>query len=371
MKLVHFTRLAFAFSATLTLNGCLDSGNSSGPDDALTGQIHFNGLSGIRYQTSSQSGTTNQDGQFHYYPGETLTLQVGNLVVAEGVPARPYISVLEFMEEPRARLQKPGVDDRQLSNHTVTESALRQRDDITNLTRFLMALTWSDALEENQGLEIRDRVVSQLDAALADPQLPDTLDFSLPTAEFTAQDSAANRLLAQICFFPEGDELCQKPPTLADIGSAPPRPTASQPDPDIDYREDLLALRERILGGARTLDMFNNERAGMYLKQELDAITRALSRQYHLSPEQAKHPATDTSIQSVQIKKVSGEPSLARMEAQSTRSNDVYIHAHDWQSASADYVVAGEAGGESELLINFRPDDNYRWVRKEIRVLID
>ena len=36
-----------------------------------------------------------------------------------------------------------------------------------------------------------------------------------------------------------------------------------------------------------------------------------------------------------------------------------------------EYVVDGPTGGESEILVNFRPEGTYRWVRKQIRILID
>jgi len=61
---------------------------------------------------------------------------------------------------------------------------------------------------------------------------------------------------------------------------------------------------------------------------------------------------------------------LDTIEAISTRDQDVVVHSFDWQSASVEYFVAGESGGESELLVNFRPEGTYRWVKKQLRVLI-
>ncbi len=85
----------------------------------------------------------------------------------------------------------------------------------------------------------------------------------------------------------------------------------------------------------------------------------------------ANHPASDTGIKTIAIRKIGGEPTLAQLEAISKREQDVVVHSWSWQDADVDYFVAGPSGGESELLINFRPGNTYRWVRKQLRVVID
>ncbi|MGC8120458.1 organic solvent ABC transporter permease [Marinobacter sp. VGCF2001] len=353
------------------MSGCLDSGGSSGSDDARTGQIHFLGVRGLDYQTASQSGTTDAQGRFRFYPGETLSLKVGDLPIAEGIPARDYVTFLEFVPNLRSALQTPGVDDEGLSSHQVRERALFDDNTLMNLSRFLLALHWTENVDDDEGIDIRERVIGQLNAILADPDLPNTLDFSVGVSEFTAEESPANRILAEICFYPENDPLCGQPPSPEEIDNAPVRPVDGELDPDIDYKEDLEALRERILQSVRNLSEFDNEQARNYLSRELASITRALSRQYYLSPEDATHSAGDTGIKTVAVKKIDGSPQLAQLQAQSKRPTDVYINAESWQEAEVEYVVNGSTGGESELLVNFRPEGTYRWVRKQIRVLID
>ncbi len=137
------------------------------------------------------------------------------------------------------------------------------------------------------------------------------------------------------------------------------------------YSEDLQSLRDRILQAVRQIEDADNERARTYLRRELNAITREVGRRYFLADHKANHPASDTSIKTIQIRKIGGNPSLGQLEALSKREQDVVIHSWNWQDADVDYFVAGSAGGESELLINFRPADTYRWVRKQIRVIID
>jgi hypothetical protein len=73
----------------------------------------------------------------------------------------------------------------------------------------------------------------------------------------------------------------------------------------------------------------------------------------------------------VKVRKIRGDTQLAQLQAQSTRPTDVYINAESWQEAEVEYVVDGPKGGESEILVNFRPEGTYRWVRKQIRILID
>jgi hypothetical protein len=72
----------------------------------------------------------------------------------------------------------------------------------------------------------------------------------------------------------------------------------------------------------------------------------------------------------VDVRRVGSDARLAQIEAISTRQQDVVVHSFDWQSATVDYFVAGASGGESEIVISFRPDNTYRWIRKSLRVLI-
>ncbi|KXO09760.1 hypothetical protein [Marinobacter excellens] len=372
MRFVHLTRLLLPFSAAFVLAGCLDSGGSSGSDDTSTGRVQFLGVSGLDYQTASQTGTTDDQGRFRYYPGETLSFNVGNLPIVSDVPAREYVTFLEFLPETRDALNTPGVNDEELRDHTISEQQQLNNITLLNMTRFLMALNWTENVPEGSGIDIRTRVVDQLNAALDNPDLPNALNFNVNQAEFTAEDSPANQLLAQICFYPEDDELCSAPPTDDDINNAPPRPENDDDiDPDTDYREDLENLRNRILQAVRTLEDADNERARTYLRRELNAITREIRRRYYLADHKANHAASDTEIKTVAIRKIGGEPELAQLEAISKREQDVVVHSWSWQDADVDYFVAGPSGGESELLINFRPGNTYRWVRKQLRVVID
>ncbi|MFO7530632.1 MAG: organic solvent ABC transporter permease [Marinobacter sp.] len=371
MRSVHRTAPLITLLSTLALSGCLGS-DDGGATAANTGQINYNGFSGLSYRTASQSGTTNADGEFSYYPGETLSFQIGDLVLAEGVPARPHVTLLEFFPDIRGALQTPTVDAEGLRTHTRTELNLLDNGALMNLTRLLMSLDWTQGVQEDEGIEIRQRVIGQLNAAL--PLLDAPIDFNVPTTEFTARGttpSPANQLLARICFHPEGDELCEPPPTPEQIQNAPERPENEEDwDPDVAYRQDLQVKRDRILDAIRTMDEIDNEDARIYLRQELQDITTAVSNGYYLDEDLASHPASDTGIKSVRVQRIGGETTLAEIEAISTRPQDVTIHAWSWQSAEVNYFVSGSSGGESELVMSFRPENTYRWVRKSLRVII-
>lgn len=371
MRFAHRIRLSVALLGAFAFTGCLDDGGGSG-DDTSTGRLNFNGFNGLTYRTASQTGTTNVAGEFSYYPGETVEFRVGDLPLISGVPAKQYITLLEYSGSTRAALEVPTVDELGLSTHTRTEQQVLEDTTLMNLTRFLMLLNWKENVPEGEGIDIRERVIKQLNAAL--PTLTSPIDFTVSEADFTATGatlSPANQLLAAICFYPEDDELCEEPPTQAEIDNAPPRPEdADDRDPDVEYSEDLAAKKERIENSVRSMEDASAEDAQIYLTRELKAISTAVANRYFLDDDVASYPASDTAIKQVAVRKIGGDIALSELEAISTRPQDVQVHSADWQSAEVEYFLAGPSGGESELLTNFRPEGTYRWVRKPLRVII-
>ncbi len=372
MRSIHFKSALLPLVSVLFLAGCFHDDSSDSGDGSRTGKITPNGISGLSYSTASRNGTTDTQGRYNYFPGETLSLRVGNLELAEGVPVRPVVTPLEFFPDMRAALQLAGTTGEGLQSHRLTEQQLLQDVPLINLTRFLLALNWKLNISDGEGIDIRGRVINQLNAALPDLDAP--IDFNVPENEFTAagnDPSPANQLLQRICFFPADSELCEDPPTEEEISNAPPRPDEEEDrDENIEYREDLENKRERILNSVRSLADVDTADARGYLTRELDTISTQLANRYFLDDHVVDFPATDTAIKNVRVKKIGGEAQLTDIEAISTRDQDVVVHAFDWQSASVDYFVAGESGGEAELLVNFRPEDTYRWVKKQLRVII-
>ncbi|MGO1463205.1 MAG: organic solvent ABC transporter permease [Marinobacter sp.] len=380
MAAIHLTRpsltlpralLASLFISPL-LAGCFSGDGDSDGNDTNTGTVNALGISGLTYQTASQSGKTNAYGQFQYYPGETLSLWVGDLLIAEDVPTQEWVTLLEFFPDIRAQLPTPTVDSEGLPGHTGTEAEAISNVPLNNLTRFLINLNWSEGVREGKGIDIRDRVIQQLNAAL--PNLTSPIDFNVSARKFDATGdtpSPANQLLAQICFYPAGDELCEAPPTEDYIKNAPERPKDDEEwNPNVEYKQDLRAKKQRIIQAARSMDEVDAEDAEDYQKRELKKITTLIGNRFYLDNHIARHPASDSSNKQIKINRIGGNAELSDLQVITTRPQDVVVHSYSAQMAEVDYYADGPAGGESEIVISFSPENTYRWIRKTLRVVI-
>jgi hypothetical protein len=78
-----------AFYAVLpTLSACGgggdgDGGGGSDNPDPLTGQSLDSAVEGLTYETATQSGATDSQGNFQYLAGETISFYVGNVLVGQ------------------------------------------------------------------------------------------------------------------------------------------------------------------------------------------------------------------------------------------------------------------------------------------------
>ena len=369
MKYPHLILLT-----SIALAGCFDGDGDN--SDTQRGQITPTGIKGLSYQTASQAGTTDEQGYYRFYEGEQLQIRVGDLLIAEGVPVKDVVTPLEFVPDARTYLQTPLTSDEGLLTHKLREEqALEGRpfsNEIINRTRLLLALNWEDNLEDGDGIDIRDRVIEQVNALL--PYLEGEIDFSQSIDQFAlSTDSAmspANVLLDQICFAEEDSELCEEPPTQEEIDAAPPQPDDEEPDPDIEYSEQLENKRDRILNARRSLSDASEEDATEYLRRELRLASAQFDNQYYLKEQTAEIPASDTSIKTVTVEPIGDAPAVIRMEAKSTNPEVVAVNAVDWQSSAVEFFVTGDSGQEGEILVNFRTEDSYRWVKKQLRVVV-
>src|SRR6187402_2289660 len=118
--------------ATMTLAGCGGDDNPEG-SAPVVGYLAVGGVSGVHYQTATQSGNTDITGAFRYVPGETVSFSVGGIELGS-VPGASQVTPFTLAGAAPA----------------TTEPALRRELDraargptpflrAVNITRFLMA----------------------------------------------------------------------------------------------------------------------------------------------------------------------------------------------------------------------------------------
>ena len=87
---INKLRLVFhsgVFLVTVFLTACGGGGDGGGGGsdnpDPLTGQFLDSAVEGLTYETATQSGTTDSQGNFQYLAGETISFYVGNVLVGQ------------------------------------------------------------------------------------------------------------------------------------------------------------------------------------------------------------------------------------------------------------------------------------------------
>ena len=336
------------------------------------------GIENLSFETASTSGTTGEDGVFTFLPGETISFSIGNLEIAGDVPAAPFLTPLEIRTDQRELLFAGATDDRGLQTHRLIEEQLVRNSDVAiNTMRLILVLNDEVEVEPSDTIRITERTIEQINAYLAE-QGPE-FDFGQPVSSFASpansefdnegnliDASPVNRMLNSICFAPEGDELCEEPPTLDEIEN-----TA-----DEEVQEELEDRRDQILTARRSLSDLDVGRVRDFLLAETRRFRLDLEEPYFLSPEALTLSPDETGIQTVDIRRAGEGDAVLQPNAIDARalSNKLLVQAAGWQSAEVDYFHTGENGDSGTILINFRIDfpefDNYRWFRKTLRVCI-
>ncbi|MBQ0777684.1 alpha/beta fold hydrolase [Halopseudomonas laoshanensis] len=152
--------------------GCFSgSGSSSSSDessDVQQGIFVDSPVAGLRYETPSQEGETNETGRFQYREGEIVSFHLGELKLGEGKG--------ESIMTPTS---------------LVTDAADSSDPAVLNISRLLQTLDADGNL--NNGIELTDAIVNQIDQYLTDN--PGT---SIDFADTAAFDSALASLLAAL-----------------------------------------------------------------------------------------------------------------------------------------------------------------------------
>ena len=88
-------RCFLAVASAVMLASCGGGGGSS--STVSVGTFTDAGLvSGLQYQTATQSGVTDANGKFNYLPSETVTFKIGNIVLGQAI-AGPELNTFSLV----------------------------------------------------------------------------------------------------------------------------------------------------------------------------------------------------------------------------------------------------------------------------------
>lgn len=398
----------------LSLTGCF-SDDGGGGNDAEVGRLTITGVEGLRYETASQSGQTNGAGEFRYYDGETISFWIGDLQIAQDVPAKPFLSPIDFSAANREQLYAGASDAYNLSTHTLVEERLARLDPVAiNVTRLLLILDedkvtrLGDDKDPRNNIKLTDRVLEQFNRALA--ATPETIDFTADIAAFAANtpNSPINTVLQQVCFFPPDDRRCE---ALADQSELDKLEAdiaeleadidpieqeievieASEPVDEARKKELLAQLTaleedlEKTIARLQKLQMDNRDildarrsvadrsatTVETFLVEQTRRYNSIAGRDYFITPYELNISAADTSMKTLTVQSRNGAPELSGLDAMSTNPGAILVPRWDAASREVDFHATGQPATEAEVRLAFRPAADYRWFQLQLRPIVD
>ena len=98
---VSHLKTGILLMCTLALAACGGGGGGGGgsppaTETVSTGVFIDSAVEGLHYQTATQSGTTNNLGEYDYLPGETVTFSIGGIVLGSTLAA-PIVTPLSLV----------------------------------------------------------------------------------------------------------------------------------------------------------------------------------------------------------------------------------------------------------------------------------
>lgn len=370
MKKYYRSLLASATLAMMT-TACSDSSSSS---STLTGQLMYSGLSNLTYKTATQEGKLDDAGTFKYLEGETVSFSLGNLQLVEDVPAREYISFLEFGVDERQDLDDGTVKDG-VSTHTEAEVTVSKHNFINNVSRFiyLMGDTVTSNSTGNAPIVITDRTIEQINEYLLTAETP--IDFHVPISEFEAEGSPFNTLLKEVCFYPADFLECEVPPTQEEIDAkeskfGPNKELREDYDREQEYKEDLEAKRRIINSAVRTAAKKKTDQTAVAVQLDAQSIARDLGSQIYLTTYSGKYKEGDSAPRNIEIHSLKPNFTITDMEVFSFNERIAVIDGFDTAGKTVTFSPIGKLGEETTIVLNIKQQDDYRWYKKTFRVQI-
>jgi hypothetical protein len=184
-------RLLIAVILTSLLTACGKNGSSS--DGVLIGQLMATGVQGLTYSTATQSGTTDSLGHFKYKAGETISFSVGNLKLVQNIPAKEFMTFLDFDPSQYTTLEA-GTIQNGLTIHTASEITVSQTNIVNNITRLLEMLDQNKVMNQKEGITIPDFEIQNLNNALASMPSGVSIDFNVSPTDFALMPSATSSI---------------------------------------------------------------------------------------------------------------------------------------------------------------------------------
>ncbi|MCP5161693.1 MAG: hypothetical protein H7A00_08480 [Hahellaceae bacterium] len=349
------------FSTLLLCASLAACDNSSNNDSNApsTGRLMINGVEGLNYVTQSQSGTTDANGEFKYYPGETISFSLGNLPLAADIPAKQFLTFLEFPPAQRIVLEQ-GVVEEGLTVHDTAEKNALTDSSTNNLVRALILFDEDKSVKSDKKLKFTERTITQLNTALQSLPAEKPVDFSIAVTELTADNSWLNTLLASVCFYEATDERCETAPTQDEIDALKAT--------DEKAAKELENKRTRIANGKRNTGQVLPTVIDDYVTEQANIITTEVSLRYAMLPYSVTLPATNQSLQKARVYAPRVTLSIADMQVKSNNDNIVMVQRFDKATGEIEFFATGAAGEETEIVVNFKVTGDYRWIRKTIRV---
>lgn len=326
-----FNRLVPSLLLATLLTACSNSEDTTG-DGARIGYLFPAEMSGISYETESKSGITGRGSEFVYKEGETITFSVGGVVLADRVPAKQYMTTVDF-ETDLLALIDAGEVDKLLHLHENLEEAALQNFRVANKYNFLRGL--DDDYDTDNGIRISTKTREALES---DPSVSQ-IDFTVNPEDFIDEDSVASQIISAICF---------------------------PIDKDCD----------ETTGGGRPLS-----NASQGLSEFMEDRYYDIAGLIFLSPELFQINATDTRLYTIQIQTLGLYDKISDLEVvtadelaqlgdnpPATQKDVVGIDSFSVLDGTVSFYSTGDPGDETEIIINVKLENDYRWFKKVFRV---
>lgn len=326
-----FNRLVPSLLLMMLVTACSNSQDTTG-DGVRVGYLFPMEMSGVAYETETQSGTTGRQSEFFYREGETITFSVGGIVLADHVPIKQYMTTLDF-EPDLLALIDAGQVDKLLHLHEELEQTALNNFRVINKYNFLRAL--DNDYDTDNGIRIS---AATQEAVLNDPS-SGQVDFTINPLDFIDEDSVPSQIVGAICF---------------------------PIDKDCD----------ETVGGGRPLSQ-----AADILKQFMADRYYDIAGLIFLSPEIFQINASDTRLYTVQIQTLGLYEKVSELEVVTAdelaqlgdnppaiQKDVVGIDSFSVEEGTVSFYATGEPGDETEVIVNIKLENDYRWFKKIFRV---